>query len=156
MNELREHLLWLLEGGNAHVGFERAVADLAPEMRGQRAAGVPHTPWRIVEHMRLAQWDILEFSRSAEHTSPCWPEGYWPEGDAPPTAEAWDQTIEAFHRDLDELERLVADPAQDLFAELPWGDGQTLLREALLVADHNAYHLGQLVAVRRGLGAWEE
>ena len=156
MNELREHLLWLLEGGNAHVGFERAVADLPAEMRGQGTAGIPHTPWRIVEHMRIAQWDILEFSRNSAHQSPEWPAGYWPVDEAPPSEEAWDQTIAAFHCDLDELEQLVADPAQDLLAAFPWGDGQTLLREALLVADHNAYHLGQLVAVRRALGAWAE
>ena len=151
---LREHLLYLLKGGGAHLSFEEAVAGLPAELRGARPAGVPHTPWRLLEHLRIAQWDILEFSRNPRHVSPKFPDGYWPEGDAPPDAAAWDRSVAAFRADLRALEDLVANPATDLFAPIPHGDGQTVLREALLVADHNAYHLGQLVVVRRALGAW--
>ena len=153
---LREHLLYLLRGGGAHLDFEKAVADLPPELRGVRPVGLPHSPWRLLEHMRIAQWDILEFSRDPRHVSPPFPEGYWPQGDAPPDAAAWDRSVAAFRADLRAMEALVADPTSDLFTPLPHGQGQTLLREALLVADHNAYHLGQLVLVRRLLGAWEE
>ena len=156
MAALREHLLYLLRGGGAHLDFEKAVTGLPPELRGVRPAGLPHSPWRLLEHMRIAQWDILEFSRNPRHVSPPFPEGYWPQGDAPPDPGAWDRSAGAFRADLKAMEELVADPKSDLFAPLPHGQGQTLLREALLVADHNAYHLGQLVVVRRLLGAWEE
>jgi hypothetical protein len=151
---LRDHLLYLLRGGGAHVDFDAAVADLPPELRGARAAGQPHTPWRLLEHLRIAQWDILEFSRDPRHVSPPFPAGYWPAGDAPPDAGAWDRSVSAFRADLKAMQELVADPATDLFAPIPHGQGQTVLREALLVADHNAYHLGQLVLLRRLLGAW--
>jgi uncharacterized damage-inducible protein DinB len=153
---LRDHLLDLLQGGNAHLKFEEAIADLPPELRGVRPASVPHSPWRLLEHMRIAQWDILEFCRNAAHVSPDFPDGYWPDGDAPPSAEAWERSVEAFRADLKTLQELVADPANDLFARIPHGTGQTLLREALLVADHNAYHLGQLVLLRRCLNAWPQ
>jgi hypothetical protein len=151
---VRDHLLELLRGGHAHLTFEEATANLPPELRGARVPGVPHTPWRLVEHMRIAQWDILEFSRNPRHVSPDFPQGYWPEGDAPPDARAWDQSLAAFRADLQAMQDLVADPATDLFARIPHGTGQTVLREAMLVADHNAYHLGQLVLLRRALGAW--
>ena len=153
---LREHLLYLLRGGGAHLNFDAAVAGLPPELRGARIAGVPHTAWRLLEHLRIAQWDILEFSRNPKHVSPPFPEGYWPAGDAPPDPAAWDRCVAAFRADLQAMEALVADPATDLFTPIPHGDGQTVLREALLVADHNAYHLGQLVLLRRALGAWAE
>jgi hypothetical protein len=151
---LRDHLLYLLRGGGAHLHFDAAIADLPANLRGAKAGDVPHTPWRLLEHMRIAQWDILEFSRNPKHISPPFPDGYWPRGDAPPDAAAWDRSVSAFRADLRALEDLVADPATDLYAPIPHGDGQTILREALLVADHNAYHLGQLVVVRRLLGAW--
>jgi DinB superfamily len=151
---LREHLLYLLRGGGAHLDFEAAVADLPAHLRGGKPAGQPHTPWRLLEHLRLAQWDILEFSSDPRHESPPFPDGYWPAGDAPPDEGAWDRSVAAFRADLKAMQDLVADPATDLFAPLPHGQGQTLLREALLVADHNAYHLGQLVLLRRLLGAW--
>jgi hypothetical protein len=153
---LREHLLYLLRGGGAHLNFDAAVAGLPPELRGARPPGVPHTPWRLLEHLRLAQWDILEFSRNPKHVSPDFPAGYWPAGDAPPDDAAWDRSVAAFRADLQAMQDLVADPKTDLFARIPHGDGQTILREALLVVDHNAYHLGQLVVVRRALGAWPE
>ena len=151
---LREHLLHLLRGGDAHLHFDAAVAGLPRELRGARAPGIPHTPWRLLEHMRIAQWDILEFSRNPKHVSPKFPDGYWPEGDAPPDEDAWDRSVAAFRADLKAMMDLVADPGTDLLAPIPHGQGQTILREALLVADHNAYHLGQLVTVRRLLGAW--
>jgi hypothetical protein len=152
---LRDHLLYLLGEGGAHVGFEKALAGLAPELRGKKAPGLPHTAWQLLEHLRLAQSDILEFSRDRNHVSPDWPEGYWPETEAPSDEAAWEKSIESFRRDLKALRDLVADPATDLYAKIPWGDGQTILREALLTADHNAYHLGQIVSVRQALGAWE-
>jgi hypothetical protein len=154
--DLREHLLYLLRGGGAHLDFEKAVADLPRELRGGKVENVAHTPWRLLEHMRICQWDILEFSRNPRHVSPSFPEGYWPSGDAPPDPAAWDRSVAAFRADLEAMQAFVADPATDLFTPLAHGQGQTVLREALLVADHNAYHLGQLVLVRRLLGAWPE
>jgi hypothetical protein len=151
---IREHLLWLLNVGDAHIGFEEAIAGLPPELRGLRPPNVPHTSWRLLEHMRIAQSDILEFSRDPRHVSPEFPDGYWPDGDAPPNAKAWDCSVAAFRTDLQAMCDLVADPATDLFALIPHGTGQTVFREALLLADHNAYHLGQLIVVRRALGAW--
>jgi uncharacterized damage-inducible protein DinB len=151
---LREHLLYLLRGGGAHLDFEHAIATLPPKLRGGKVENLPHTPWRLLEHMRIAQWDILEFCRNPKHVSPSFPEGYWPSGDAPPDATAWDRSVAAFRADLKAMQDLVDDPATDLFTPLAHGQGQTILREALLVADHNAYHLGQLIVVRRLLGAW--
>jgi hypothetical protein len=153
---LRDHLLYLLRGGGAHLDFDAAIADLPPKLRGGKPAGLPHTPWRLLEHLRICQWDILEFSRNPKHVSPQFPAGYWPAGDAPPDDAAWDRSVAGFRADLKAMQDLVADPATDLFAPIPHGEGQTILREALLVADHNAYHLGQLVTVRRLLGAWPE
>ncbi len=146
---LREHLLYLLGGRGAHVDFESTVADFPAGKVHRKIKHLPYTAWAVLEHMRIAQWDILEFSRSAEHVSPKWPEGYWPTKDAEPGAEAWGESVERFRADLEEIKALVADPATDLFARIPHGDGQTILREALLVADHNAYHLGVLVTMKR-------
>ncbi len=151
---IREHLLELLGGGHAHLDFDRAVADLPEGLRIARPPRQPHTPWRLVEHLRIAQWDILRFSIDPAHVSPAFPDGYWPGGEAPPDPGAWDRSVAAFRADLRAMMDLVADPATDLLAPIPHGQGQTVLREALLVADHNAYHLGQLVTVRRLLGAW--
>ena len=153
---LREHLVELLEGGSAHLHFEQAVADLPEQLRGAKVDGVPHTAWRLLEHMRINQWDILEFSRNPNHVSPEFPQGYWPDGDAPPQPDSWDRSIRAWRADLRAMITLVADPKTDLYAPIPHGDGQTILREALLSADHNAYHLGQLVLLRRALGAWKD
>ena len=153
---LRDHLLEVLKGGHAHATFDAAVADFPSQLWGKKADGLPYTAWMILEHLRIAQRDILEFSRSAKHVSPKWPEGYWPETDAPPSASDWDKSIKSFQADLTAIQKLVADPKTDLFAPLPWGDGQTVLREALLAADHNAYHVGQLVTLRRLLGAWKD
>jgi hypothetical protein len=153
---LRTHLLDLLGGGHAHPDFETAVAGLSPELRGAKPPGLPHTPWRLLEHMRIAQADILRFCLDPAYVSPEFPAGYWPGGDAPPDPAAWDRSAAAFRADLRAMMDLVADPRTDLFAPIPHGQGQTVLREALLVADHNAYHIGQMVTVRRLIGAWRE
>jgi hypothetical protein len=153
---LREHLLELLRGGHAHLDFQKATANLPLELRGAKPLRLPFTPWRLIEHMRIAQWDILQFSTHPNHVSPDFPEGYWPKGDGPPDSQSWDQSIVAFQSDLKTMMGLIADPKTDLFVPFTYGQGQTFLREALLVADHNAYHLGQLVIVRRLLGAWRD
>ena len=153
---LRKHLVELLTGGSAHAKFEDAIKGLPPKLRGAKPVGFPHSPWMLLEHLRLAQWDILEFSRNAKHVSPKWPEGYWPKKESPANASAWTKSVQQFRRDLKAMQSLVTNPKTDLFARIPWGDGQTILREALLAADHNAYHVAQLVDVRRMLGAWNE
>jgi hypothetical protein len=151
---LRQHVLDLLRGGNAHVDFDSAFKDLPAELRGKRPTGTPHSPWEVLEHLRIAQWDILEFSRNPHHISPEFPQGYWPRTPAPPDETAWDKSIQSFRKDLRAMCDLVADESTNLFAKIPHGDGQTILREALLAADHNAYHLGEAVLLRRLLGAW--
>jgi len=151
---LRKHLVDLLQGGSAHVKCDDAIENVPAELRGQKTANLPHSAWMLLEHMRIAQWDILEFSRNRKHKSPVWPKGYWPASDDPPSEAQWGASIKQFHSDLKEMEDLVKNPKTDLFAKIPWGDGQTILREALLLADHNAYHLAQIVDVRRLLGAW--
>ena len=152
---LRQHLVELLHGGHAHADFDTTVRGLTSGLRGKRPKGAEHSPWEILEHLRIAQSDILEFSRNAAYESPDWPSGYWPKTAAPPDAKEWDKSVRAFRRDLQAMCDLVSNPATDLYAPIPHGNGQTLLREALLVADHNAYHLGQMVLVRRLLGAWK-
>jgi hypothetical protein len=151
---LREHLLSLLQGGGAHVDFETALKGLPATLRGKRPKGSEHSLWEILEHMRIAQWDILEFSRDPKHVSPEWPGGYWPRTKAPASSQAWTRSVREFRAGLKAMSKLVAEESTDLFARIPHGDGQTILREALLVADHNAYHIGELVLVRRLLGAW--
>jgi hypothetical protein len=153
---LREHVLYLLEGGGAHAKFDDVAAGIPPKLLGQKPADLPHSLWMLLEHLRIAQWDILEFSRNAKHTSPKWPEGYWPKTEAPTTTAAWNASVKKFRQDLKAMQDLVNDPKTDLFARIPWSDGHTILRESLLLADHNAYHLGQMLDVRRLLGAWPE
>lgn len=150
---LREHLVKLLDGKQAHVDFDSTVNELPNELWGKKPEGAPYTPWQLLEHLRIAQWDILEFSRNAEHVSPEWPEGYWPPSEAPADEGAWDHSVSEFRSDLQAMKDLVADPSTDLYARIPHGTGQTILREALLVADHNAYHLGQIVLLKRLLHA---
>jgi hypothetical protein len=151
---LREQLVYLLKGGGAHVHFMDSLEGFPAGKHGTFAQGLPHTGWQLLEHSRIAQWDILEFSRNAKHVSLDFPGGYWPKTPGPPDEKAWDKSVQAFHRDLAEMIRLVENPKTDLFAKIPHGDGQTILREALLLADHNSYHLGQLVDLRRALGEW--
>ncbi|MDQ2899319.1 MAG: DinB family protein [Acidobacteriota bacterium] len=151
---LRRDLLELLEGKGAHADFEAVFSGVPSEARGRRAAGLPHTLWQLLEHLRIAQRDILEFSRNSAHVSPKWPEGYWPATDAPTEEGNWGRSIAAFKSDLEAMRRLVVDPSTELLARIPHGDGQTIFREALLLADHNAYHLGQVVSVRQALENW--
>lgn len=149
---LRDRLLELLKGGSAHTTFDAAMGDWPVQLAGVKVANFPHTAWMLLEHLRIAQWDILEFSRNRSHKSPPWPEGYWPESETPSSEKAWTAAMSAFKKDLEAFKKLVADPKTDLYAKILWGDGQTVLREVLLVADHNAYHLGQLVMLRKCLG----
>lgn len=146
---LRDQLSRLLERSEAHASFDAAVADIAPEARGTRPAGLPHSAWELLEHIRLAQRDILEFCQDAVYVDRVWPEDYWPSTPEPPSPEAWDESVEAVRRDRKEFQRLIADPGVDLFDTVPHGTKQTYLREVLVAADHNAYHVGQLMVVRR-------
>jgi len=152
---LRKHLLELLDGAYAHAPFDKVVSDFPVKLRGEVPTGLPHSAWMLLEHLRLSQWDILEFSRNPEYKELKWPDEYWPKSPVPPSEAAWDKSVKSFHDDLAAMKNLVNDPKTDLFAKIPWGDGQTILREAMLVADHNSHHLGQLIDVRRLLGAWK-
>ena len=151
---LREQLLELLGGAQAHAPFAQVVANFPPELRGATPPGLPHSAWMLVEHMRIAQWDILDFSRNPKYQMPKWPEDYWPKTASPPSLSAWEQSLQGFAEDLQAMMQLVQNPQTDLFAPIAWGDGQTILREALLIADHNSHHLGQLIDLRRLLGVW--
>lgn len=151
---LRQHLLYLLGGGGAHLDFETAIRGFPIDLRGVMPAGLPQTGWRLLEHMRIAQRDILDFCTNPKYIPRDFPSGYWPPNDAPANATAWNKSIKSFRADLKAMGQLVANASTDLFALIPHGEGQTILREALLVADHNAYHLGQIVTLRRLLGAW--
>lgn len=146
---LREHLLYLLRGGGAHIDFEGVMKDFPLEAINRFVEKIPYTPFMVLEHMRIAQWDILEFSRNAQHVSPEWPEGYWTNKDFKATAEDWNKSAEAFRAELKAMENLIEDSSTNLFEKITHGDGQTILREALLVADHNAYHLGVLSTLKR-------
>jgi hypothetical protein len=151
---LRTHLVRLLSWQDAHVSYDAAVTGLPEPLRGVRPAGLPYSPWELVEHLRLAQEDILDFCRNPEYRERSFPAEYWPASVQPPSAAAWDRSVAAHVNDREALVRLAADPGLDLCAGIPHGSGQTYLRELLLVADHGAYHVGQLVLVRRLLGCW--
>jgi hypothetical protein len=151
---LREHLSKLLERSEAHTDFETAFKKLPLELQGKKPEGVDHSAWELLEHMRIAQWDIVEFTRNPKHRSPEFPKGYWPSKSHPPDEAAWGKAANAFRADLKAMVEIVENDSNDLFVKIPHGDGQTILREALLLADHNAYHLGQLVQLRKQLGAW--
>ena len=153
---LREHVVDLLVSDGAHVSLEMAMKEMPLALQGKRPPGVPHSAWELLEHMRIAQWDILEFTRDAAHVSPEWPKGYWPVKPEASDADDWNKSVAAFQTDLKAFVALVADDSSDLLASLPHSEGKSILREALLLADHNVYHLGQLVLVRRMLGAWED
>lgn len=152
---LRKQLVKLLTSSEAHADFEATIKDMPKDLRGKVPARAEHSAFQLVEHLRIALWDIVEFSQNAKHESPKWPEGYWPKSPEPPSDEAWDKSVEAIRADLKVFAALISEKDTDLFAKIPHGDGQTILREALLAADHNAYHVGQLVLVRRLLGAWK-
>ena len=153
-SDLRKHLIELLRGGHAHVTFDQTVDGFPLDLIAVRPPGMPHSPWELLEHLRITQLDILLFSTLAQYTSPQWPEGYWPPAPGPEHVSQWDDSVKHFRTDLAAMEKLVLDGARDLGEPFPWGNGQTLLREVLLVADHTSYHLGQLLLVRRALGAW--
>lgn len=152
---VRDHLLSLLRGRNAHMNFDDVVADFPLDQINVKPPNVSYTPWHLVEHLRITQWDILEYVRNPQHVSPEWPVGYWPAPDAAADEAAWGRTIEQFRRDYRDIEALVTNPDTDLYAPIPHGyDGHTILREVLLVADHNAYHIGELGILRQVMGAW--
>lgn len=153
-NKLRQQLAKSLDWGEAHTDFASAVKDFPANLQAKIPPGFPHSAWQLLEHIRIALWDIVEFSRGSKHKSPAWPEGYWPKAATPPDEKAWDKSVKAVENHLGEMRAMIEDPATDLFAPLPHGEGQTLLREILLAADHNSYHLGQLVLVRKALGNW--
>ena len=146
---LRKHVLYLLRGGSAHISFDDFVDSFPADLCNRQIDGLPYTAWQVLEHMRLAQWDILEFSRDANHVSPEFPKGYWPKPNELGSTALWQKTVDEFRNDLRQMEALVEDPSTDLHAKIPHGDGQTILREALLTADHNAYHLGVLAVMAR-------
>jgi len=154
MNDpLREQVIKLLQGGQAHLTLDEVLKNFPPKLRGVKPDGAPHTAWQLLEHLRIAQWDILEFSRDSKHVSPSWPEGYWPKSDKPASDAEWKKSIAAINRDMKAMQKLVENPKTDLYAKIPHGTGQNILREALLIADHNAYHIGQIMLLRRMLGA---
>jgi hypothetical protein len=155
LKSLRKHLVNLLSKGEAHATFEDAVKDVPAEARGKVPKGAAHSLWELVEHMRIAQRDILKFSTDAKHVSPKFPKGYWPKTSTPPNAKAWDKSVKDFLADRDEMCKLIEKKSTDLFAEIKHGKGQTILREAMLVADHNAYTIGEIVITRRLLGVWK-
>jgi len=149
VNELTKLLL----GGNAHASFHDAIKGLKPELRGVKAPNMPYSIWQLVEHIRIAQWDMLQFSKDANHESPKWPDNYWPKESAPASEDMWKGALEQIDSDLDEFIELLEH--SDIYQPLEHGDGQSILREALQIADHNAYHIGEIIAVRRVLGDWK-
>ena len=154
--EVRKQLLHLLRGGNAHMTFDQAIADFPPEHFNTKPPNVSYSFWHLLEHLRIAQWDILEFVRRPEHASPAWPKGYWPHPDAQADQAAWDTTIRKFHADLQALQVMAENPEVNLTAPLPHAPDYTVLRELLLVADHNAYHIGEFGILRQITGLWPQ
>jgi len=148
-DSIRKHVRYLLKGGGAHLSFDDFIASFPADLCNRQIEGLPYTPWQVLEHMRIAQWDILEFSRDPNHISPEFPKGYWPKAKELGTTTLWQKTVDEFRNDLQAMEALVEDDAIDLHAKIPHGNGQTILREALLIADHNAYHLGVLAVMSR-------
>jgi uncharacterized damage-inducible protein DinB len=152
---LREHLVKLLDWEDAHAGFDKAVANIPEKDRGRQPGALPYSPWQILEHLRRTQRDILDFCIDPDYKEPAWPGDYWPPSAAPASAKAWDESVRQFRKDRQALQTLARDPKIDLFARIPHGSGQTYLRELLLVADHTAHHVGQLLVLRRLLGNWK-
>jgi hypothetical protein len=155
LSAVREQLVKLLSWEDAHLGFDAAVAGIPPALRGTAPSGLPYSPWQLVEHLRITQHDILDFCRNPDYEEMSWPKDYWPKTASPPSAKAWDESLSGFRKDRSELEKLARDESVDLESPIPHGTGQTYLRELVLVADHTAYHLGELVVVRRLLGVWK-
>jgi hypothetical protein len=155
---LRKQLIDLLHGGQAHTTFDDAIANFPVDLRAIVPQNLPYSAWQLLEHLRIAQRDILNFSAppTGGYHPMRWPQDYWPQTPEPPTAHAWDQSIATIHSDLNHFIALIENPKSDLYKTFRWGDGQNLLREALLIADHNAYHIGELIVLRRILGAWHK
>jgi hypothetical protein len=153
-DSIRDHVARLLDWEEAHGSFDTAVAGLAEPLRGRTPDGLPYSPWQLVEHLRITQHDILDFCVNPDYRELAWPDDYWPASSAPPSPGAWDESVRRFGEDRAALQRLARDPAVDLTARISHGTGQTYLRELLLEADHAAYHVGELIVVRRLLGAW--
>ncbi len=153
---IRKALLEFLSGGEAHAGIDDTVKDFPPTLYAKKPAGAPHTAWQLLEHIRIALHDLLEFCRNPDYEAPKWPDGYWPEKDAPASAEDWDKSVKALKKDQHGLEKLLQASDVDIYAKIPWGKGQTILREVLLAGDHTSYHVGQLVMLRKQLGAWKD
>jgi hypothetical protein len=151
---LRQQLVKLLAWGDAHATHDKAVKNVPEEYRSRVPQGLPYSPWMVVDHLTRTQFDILDFCRNPNYAQPRWPEEYWPPTAEPPSATDWDESISKFRTDRAELQQLAADPSVDLTAKIPWGDGQTYLREIVLAADHAAYHVGELIVIRRLLGIW--
>ena len=151
---LRDQLLALLRGGMAHMTFDEAIADFPPERMNERPPHIPYTPWHILEHLRITQWDILDFMRNPGYQELRWPDDYWPAPDATTDAAGWARTIAAFEADFAAICAIADDQQTDLYARIPWGDGQTILRELLLVADHNSHHLGEFAILRQVMQTW--
>ena len=151
---VRQQLLALLNGGNAHMSFEQAVADFPAEHFNTRPANVSYTPWHILEHLRIAQWDILDFIRNPDYVTPEWPKDYWPDAGEIAKQLQWDKTISSFLQDLQSLRDITADPETDLYAPLPHAPDYTIFREILVVSDHNAYHIGEFAILRQVMGTW--
>jgi hypothetical protein len=150
---LIEEVVHLLQGGNAHADIKKALDGLPKNQRGAKPDKLPYSIWQLVEHIRIAQWDMLEFCKDGNHQSPTWPDDYWPKETEPGSDEAWDQSVKQINKDLDELINLVK--TVDIFTRIPHGEGQNILREALQAADHTAYHVAEIIVIRRLLGVWE-
>jgi hypothetical protein len=147
--DLRKRLDYVLSGKGAHIGFEQVLLNFPEQWRGETHPAIPYSAWQLLEHMRIAQWDILEFSINKDHKSPEWATGYWPAEQNPPSKDSWDASVQQFFQDLKNMQELVNNPDTDLHSNIPHGNGQNILREALLITDHNAYHLGQLVMLKK-------
>jgi hypothetical protein len=153
---LRTQLVEFLRGESAHASLKSAIDDFPEKLRGAKPKGSPHSAWQLLEHIRIALHDLYEFSTNSHYVAPKWPDDYWPKEDAPPSTAAWDASVRAVKKDIADFEKLTGDPESNLYASIPWGKGQTLLREVLVAGQHSSYHLGQLVQLRRELGAWKE
>jgi hypothetical protein len=153
---LREQLAKFLPGGEAHADLKSVLDDFPVKVRGVVPKGAEHSAWQLLEHIRIALHDLLDFSTNPNYVAPEWPKDYWPREAAPADGDAWDVSVKAVKKDIADFEKLVGNPESNLYATIPWGDGQTLLREVLLAGQHTSYHLGQIVLLRRLLGAWGE
>ena len=151
---LREQLVDSLKKGNAHVDLFTALKDFPVDLAGKKPGGAPHSAWQLLEHIRIALNDLLVFSTDSNYVARAWPDSYWPKEDAPANPGAWQASVKALKADIDAFIQLIRNPASNLYAPIPWGSGQTLLRETLVAIDHNSYHVGQLVMLRQQLGAW--